>query len=169
MSILISAILLLGNMQDGRTALHCAISEGHRDIAQLLVQAGANIDLQEYVNTYLMFIYAVYRHVDTYICYHIGNMQDGETALHWVIYNGHLDIAQLLIQAGVNIDLQDNVSTSLMFLYAVYIIMLTLISAIILVTCRVVRQHYTLQAVMVILISPSCWYRQGLILILRTK
>ena len=56
------------------TALHIAISRGNLDIAQLLVQAGANIDLQANVSTYLMFICASYRHVDTHTCYHIGNM-----------------------------------------------------------------------------------------------
>ena len=61
-------------MQIGWTALHNAIINGYRDIAQLLVQTGANIDIQTNVSTYLMFIYAVYSHVDTHICYHIGNM-----------------------------------------------------------------------------------------------
>ena len=99
----------IGNMQYGETTLHCASSDGHHDIAQLLVQAGTNIDLQDEVSTYLMFINAVYRHVDSYICYHIRNMQDGVTALHCAIIYGHLDVVQLLVQEGARIDLQNKV------------------------------------------------------------
>ena len=105
----------IGNMQGGWTALHLAISNDHLDIAQLLVQAGADIDIQTNVRTYLMFIYAVYRHVDTHICYHIGILQDGETALHCASSNGHLDIAQLLVQAGANIDLKNKVIILIIF------------------------------------------------------
>ena len=45
------------------------------------------------------------------IIYHIGDTQDGWTTLHWAVINGRYDCAQLLIQAGADVDIQTNVST----------------------------------------------------------
>ena len=39
--------------QGGQTALHCASSNGHRDIAQLLVDGGAQLDIKDNVSTEL--------------------------------------------------------------------------------------------------------------------
>ena len=78
------------------------------------------MDLQHKVSIYSTFSYPVYRRVDTHIIYHIGNTQNGRTALHDAISKGHTDIAKLLIQSGANIDLQDKVSTYSTFKYHVY-------------------------------------------------
>ena len=37
--------------QDGLTALHLASSEGHRDIVQLLLDGGAQLDIEDEVST----------------------------------------------------------------------------------------------------------------------
>ena len=43
--------------------------------------------------------------------YLINDTQDGDTALHYAVRNGHYDCNQLLIQAGADVDIKDRVST----------------------------------------------------------
>ena len=43
--------------------------------------------------------------------YLIDDTQDGRTALHWAVREGYYDCAQLLVQSGADVDIQDNVST----------------------------------------------------------
>ena len=52
------------------------------------------------------------------IIYLIDDTQDGYTALHYAVINGHYDCAQLLIQSGADVDIQDNVST--LYVHTVY-------------------------------------------------
>ena len=57
-------LYLIDKPQVGWTALHCAVYKGHLDCAQLLVQAGAVIDIQDNVRT--LDVHTVYRHVSTH-------------------------------------------------------------------------------------------------------
>ena len=50
--------------------------------------------------------------------YLIDDTQDGGTALHSVVINGHLDCAQLLIQAGADVDIKNIVST--LYVHTIY-------------------------------------------------
>ena len=50
--------------------------------------------------------------------YLIVDTQDGVTALHWAVRNGHYDCALLLIQSGAVVDIQKNVST--LYVHTVY-------------------------------------------------
>ena len=43
--------------------------------------------------------------------YSIDDTQEGYTALQWAVSYGRYDCAQLLIQAGADVDIQTNVST----------------------------------------------------------
>ena len=52
------------------------------------------------------------------IIYFIDDTQDGFTALHQAVRNGHYDSVQLLIQAGAVVDSKDNVST--LYVHTVY-------------------------------------------------
>ena len=45
------------------------------------------------------------------IIYLIDNTQGGYTALHWAVRDGRCDCVQLLIQAGVVVDIKTYVST----------------------------------------------------------
>ena len=50
--------------------------------------------------------------------YFIDDTQDGWTALHWAVNNGHYDCAKLLMQSGALVDIQSNVST--LYIHTVY-------------------------------------------------
>ena len=65
--------------KDGRTALHIASWEGYKDVAQLLLIAGADPNAK--------------------------NKKD-ETALHLASWKGHEDVAELLLIAGVDLNAQ---------------------------------------------------------------
>jgi len=51
-------------IQSGWTALHRAVMRGHFDCAQLLVQAGAVIDIQDNVST--LYVHNIYHHDNTH-------------------------------------------------------------------------------------------------------
>ena len=61
-------IYLTDDTQGGRTALHFAVSNGHCDSAQLLIQSGADVDIQNNVSK--LYVHTVYHHYHThYISY----------------------------------------------------------------------------------------------------
>jgi ankyrin repeat protein len=61
---IILKIYLIDDTQDGYTALHYAVSKGHYDCAQLLIQAGAVVDNQDNVST--LDVHTVYHHDHTH-------------------------------------------------------------------------------------------------------
>jgi ankyrin repeat protein len=56
-------IRLIDDTQNGRTALHWAVSIGHCDCAQLLIQSGVDVDIQDKVST--LYVHTVYHHDHT--------------------------------------------------------------------------------------------------------
>ena len=58
-------IYLIGDTQDGCTALHYAVSSGHYDCVQLLIQSGADVDIKIYYVS-LLYVYTVYHHEHTH-------------------------------------------------------------------------------------------------------
>ncbi len=88
-------------IQIGQTALMAALKANHLDIVQYLVMKGANINLQEQVQT-------------KYLLYFIPNLmydmrQDGSTALLLATIIGDKTSVQLLVEKGANIDDQNKV------------------------------------------------------------
>ena len=65
---IILMICLIDDTQDGWTALHWAVIYGHYECFQLLIQAGAVVDIQTNVST--LYVHTVYHHEHThYISY----------------------------------------------------------------------------------------------------
>ena len=60
---IILIIYLFDDTQYGYTALHWAVSNGHYDCAQLLVQSRAVVDIKDRVCT--LYVHTVYHHDHT--------------------------------------------------------------------------------------------------------
>ena len=67
--------------QEGNTPLHCAAFYGHVAVAEMLIAAGAEVNL---ANNY------------------------GMTPLRWAARNGHLEVVQLLLRHGADKELKGN-------------------------------------------------------------
>ena len=61
---IILMIYFIDDTQHGWTALHCAVNGGHYDCAQLLIQSGADVDIQSTVST--LYVHTVYHHDHTH-------------------------------------------------------------------------------------------------------
>ena len=73
----------MGRTREGFTALMCASTAGHREVADLLIQAGAEIDHEDFFR--------------------------GTTALMCACGAGQAEVARLLLDARADVDLQDRV------------------------------------------------------------
>ena len=61
---IILMIYLINDTQAGDTSLHGAVDNGHYDCAQLLIQSGADVDIQSNVST--LYVHTVYHHYHTH-------------------------------------------------------------------------------------------------------
>ena len=61
---IILMIYLIVDTQAGQTSLHCAVWNGHYDCAQLLIQARADVDIQNIVST--LYVHIVYHDYHTH-------------------------------------------------------------------------------------------------------
>ena len=61
---IILMIYLIHDTQDGSTALHYAVSSVYCDCVQLLIQSGADVDIQDNVST--LYVHTVYHHDHTH-------------------------------------------------------------------------------------------------------
>ncbi|KAL5457474.1 hypothetical protein EMCRGX_G034740 [Ephydatia muelleri] len=73
------------NSDDGRSPLHIASGNGHLDIVNALIEAGANVNLAD---------------------------KDGMSPLHLASNEGHLDTVKVLIEAGANVNQANKVTTT---------------------------------------------------------
>ena len=107
--------------QFGRTPLSFACGSGHSDVAQLLINKGANLDVIDGVSYYFYMNnlnsarhFVIYLTVRTYVNVNIFSYflytQDGFTPLSWACVRGHSDVVQLLINKGASFDVTDKVS-----------------------------------------------------------
>ena len=104
------------------TALMWAAWVGNLDIVKLLVEAKAELDLQNRIG-YTALIKAVWMGRQDVVEFLISvgvklDMQDdaGKTALMWAAWIGHWGIVRALVNAGANISIpDDNGATAVMF------------------------------------------------------
>ena len=108
-SIIILIIIVISyiiHAQNGRTALSLASLKGHPDVTEVLVEAGASTDIQDEVNKQLVAILILS------LLYNMTFMhtQNGRTALSLASLKGHLDVTEVLVEAGASTDTQDEVN-----------------------------------------------------------
>ena len=108
-------------LQNGRTPLSWACVHGLSDVAQLLINKGASLDVTDgvsyyfYINnlnsaSHFMIYFTVRAFVNINIFFYFLYTQNGHTPLSWACENGLNDVAQLLINKGASFDVTDGVS-----------------------------------------------------------
>ena len=98
---------------DGKTALHFACQSGSVRAAEILIKAGANVDVQTSKRITPLHIASGNGHLE--IVKHLleqgANIEGGEgsswTPLKSASQNGHLDIVEHLLEKGANIEAKD--------------------------------------------------------------
>ncbi len=88
--------------QNGWTAMMCAACKGYKEIVSLLVERGANMDVQNVVRLYHPLPHSSPLTIILYSPIH----QYGRTAMMEAAFQGHLEIVSLLVERGANMDLQ---------------------------------------------------------------
>ena len=106
-----------GKVGDGRTLLYLAASRGYLEIAELLIQYGANVNARDHDYEYNVPLYEAAIHNHTKLVeillqngawVNITNRHE-ETALHAVVRWGMFEIIDLLLKHGANIDAMNHV------------------------------------------------------------
>ena len=58
---------LSGNFQDGRTALHIAAANGHKDVTDMLLEAGASVELRASDGDTAVLLAGRFRHTAVFV------------------------------------------------------------------------------------------------------
>ena len=100
---------------DGRTALHFAAHSGHLHIVQMLLNNGAEIDLEDEHHCTPLVLSVMGKKYDVMLLLitcgtdvaQLDNLPDrdiGKEALSYAFYNKYIDLAEVLISSGVGIE-----------------------------------------------------------------
>ena len=88
--------------------MHVACQNGHKDIASVLLANNANVGAQEKVSDFGFvndgFVFIVISFLIMYLF-----EQDQWTPLHLACFNGHKDVASVLLAHNANVGAQNNV------------------------------------------------------------
>ena len=96
----------------GRSPLHAASCFGKLGTVKMLVRAGAGVRVADNTGATCLMLAAYYGHTET-VCYLVGlpdvevnyaANDDGFTALHCAVQEGHPDVVEVLIDAGADIE-----------------------------------------------------------------
>jgi ankyrin repeat protein len=99
--------------EDGWTALHLASSEGHLDIAKLLIDRGANVDSRNDEQETPLALASSFGHLDiARFLIESGAAvsapdKEGNTPFHMAANKGHLDVTKFLLECGIDVDIRN--------------------------------------------------------------
>ncbi|XP_063085417.1 ankyrin repeat and SOCS box protein 3 isoform X2 [Cavia porcellus] len=112
---------------EGFCALHFAASQGHRKIAQILLEAGADPNATTLEDTTPLFLAVENGHIDVLrlLLQHGANVNGshsmcGWNSLHQASFQENVDIIKLLLKKGANKECQDDFGITPLFLAAQY-------------------------------------------------
>jgi len=103
----------------GRTSLMWAVSRGHKDIASLLIESKADIEICDNLQSNALMYAAREGHVacvDLLLTNHCNvHLQDkeGRSALLWAAWSGHSQIVKNLMKLRAKIDVRDRMGKSI--------------------------------------------------------
>jgi ankyrin repeat protein len=100
--------IILSALQNGYTALLWAAENGHIEVVRILIAAGATLQVLDKVRVPDHAFIAL--QLSNYNSYRCGAGQDGRTALMLASLKGHEEVVELLLAAGADLHLQNNVS-----------------------------------------------------------
>ena len=110
---------------NGRTPLYIAVEEGHREIVEILIWEGADVNGEDKEGRTPLHI-AVWKGdlglVQTLVDFGADvNARDvnGRTPLHIAVEEGHREIMEMLIREGADVNCRDSLEAT-PFIYAVY-------------------------------------------------
>jgi ankyrin repeat protein len=109
--------------QNGNTPLHCAAESGFAKVAAVLLQWGANANARNHVRRARGSAHRVERPLPLRLgccgadaaapslCrpQRLGRAQQNDTPLHLAVYQGHADVAALLVQHGADVGARQKV------------------------------------------------------------
>ena len=106
--------------ENGSTPLHWAALEGHKDIVELLINRGAEVNATSEIGGWTPLHMAASKNHIQVVSFLIKKGADedakaiigGWTPLHWAALEGHKDIVELLIKLGANINSKDNMGNT---------------------------------------------------------
>lgn len=76
-----------------------AAGRGHKDIVQMLIHRGAKVNVGDKVRIYFRFLFKNIPNCPIQII-----LQYGTTALVWTCRKGNVEIVEMLLKAGANVD-----------------------------------------------------------------
>ena len=99
----------------GKTSLIIAAENGHIEVVRMLIEHGANKDADDDYSWTPLMCASINGHVAVveYLLEQGCDMDhvdrfNGRTALHWAAFQGHFEVAQLLLRFGAKLDLRTN-------------------------------------------------------------
>lgn len=99
---------------DGRTALRVAALEGHKDVVQVLLSQGADVNYKDADGRSTLYLLALDNRIEMadFLASSKADLEvtdvEGRTPLHVSSWQGHYEMVELLLNHGANVNTTDN-------------------------------------------------------------